>query len=250
MKPKERDPDKVWLGDTEWYLDLTDYTLTHDGEQLATVNPVDKSVLLRTVLVQIGDKTPEKLVGHRKGVNKLQWPTVTTLRFSPDGTMLASAGADDRIVVWDVQTRKPKHVLQPRGAIWTVAWGSHSKRLASAGTRGLIRIWEFDSRQKPVYKDIPLHVVEQVLGQVSTLSFFPSGSRLLAAGTDYLPVPTKGFVRIFDVGSGDKLCEIVKPEITFMCAEVSPDGKTVAIGADKEVLLWTPPNAGDDADAR
>jgi restriction system protein len=62
MKSKERDPDKVWLGDTEWYLDLTDYTLTHDGEQIATLDPVDKSVLLRTVLVQTGDKTPEGLL--------------------------------------------------------------------------------------------------------------------------------------------------------------------------------------------
>ena len=60
-EPRERDPNKIWLDDSEWYLDLTDYTITHDGEQIGTINPVDKSVLLRTVLVQTGDKTPE---GH------------------------------------------------------------------------------------------------------------------------------------------------------------------------------------------
>ena len=64
MPDKERrelGPDKVWLGDSEWYLDLTDYTLTHDGERIGTAYSVSPTVLLKTALITHGDSTPEHL---------------------------------------------------------------------------------------------------------------------------------------------------------------------------------------------
>ncbi len=74
MKRRERDPDKVWLGDSEWYLDLSDYTLTHDGEQIATAFSVSPTVLLKTTLVQLGDKTPDGQL--------IQAPTATWFEIS------------------------------------------------------------------------------------------------------------------------------------------------------------------------
>ena len=59
MERKERDPEKIWLDDGEWYLDLSDYTLTHDSERLSTSYSVEPSVLLRTALVQFGERTEE-----------------------------------------------------------------------------------------------------------------------------------------------------------------------------------------------
>jgi len=62
MPDKERrdlGPNEVWLGDSEWYLDLADYTLTHDGEQIGTCYSVSPTVLLQTSLVKRGERTPE-----------------------------------------------------------------------------------------------------------------------------------------------------------------------------------------------
>jgi len=70
MKQKERDPDKVWLGDTEFYLDLSNYTITHDGEQIATCYSVSPSFLLQTTIVQTGEMTPE---GHLISVPTATW---------------------------------------------------------------------------------------------------------------------------------------------------------------------------------
>lgn len=77
MRDKERrelGPNEVWLGDSEWYLDLTDYTLTHDGEKIATCYSVSPTVLLKTALVKHGDSTPE---GH-----EIDGPTATWFEIS------------------------------------------------------------------------------------------------------------------------------------------------------------------------
>jgi restriction system protein len=59
----ERDPDKLWLGTSQWYLDLSNYSLTHDGEHdgehIGTCFSVDPSVLLHTQLLSFGDRTPD-----------------------------------------------------------------------------------------------------------------------------------------------------------------------------------------------
>jgi restriction system protein len=62
MPDKERrelGPNEVWLGDSGWYLDLTNYTLTHDGEKIGTCYSVSPTVLLETALVKRGESTPE-----------------------------------------------------------------------------------------------------------------------------------------------------------------------------------------------
>ncbi len=71
---RELGPNEVWLGDSEWYLDLTNYTLTHDGEQIATCYSVSPTVLLKTALVRLGDSTPE---GH-----EIYGPTATWFEIS------------------------------------------------------------------------------------------------------------------------------------------------------------------------
>ncbi len=57
----ERDPDKIWIGTSQWYLDLSDFSLTYDGENenVSTSFSVDPTVLLHTQLLSFGDRTPE-----------------------------------------------------------------------------------------------------------------------------------------------------------------------------------------------
>ena len=62
MPDKERrelGPNEVWVGDSGWYLDLTNYTLIHDGEKIGTGYSVSPTVLLKTSLVKRGESTPE-----------------------------------------------------------------------------------------------------------------------------------------------------------------------------------------------
>lgn len=58
-----RHPDKIWLRESQWHLDLPTFSLIHDQEQIGTDYPVDPSVLLHTELAEFGQGTPEgKLV--------------------------------------------------------------------------------------------------------------------------------------------------------------------------------------------
>lgn len=66
---RELGPNEVWLGDSGWYLDLTDFTVVHDGEGIATCYSVSPTVLLRTALVRRGASTPEG--------DEIQSPTAT-----------------------------------------------------------------------------------------------------------------------------------------------------------------------------
>jgi restriction system protein len=70
----DRDPDKVWLGSSQWYLDLPSFSLIHEGEQLATDYAVDPSVLIFTELATFGEKTPEGRI--------VKAPTVTWFEIS------------------------------------------------------------------------------------------------------------------------------------------------------------------------
>ena len=85
MSEKERrelGPNEVWLGDSEWYLDLTNYTLNHDGEKIGTCYSVSPTVLLETALVQCGESTPE---GHEvKGPTATWFEISRQLKVDPD----------------------------------------------------------------------------------------------------------------------------------------------------------------------
>ncbi len=79
---RELGPNEVWLDDPEWCLDLTDYTLTHEGEKIGTCYSVSPTVLLKTALVKRGESMPEG--------NEIHGPTATwfeisrQLRLDPD----------------------------------------------------------------------------------------------------------------------------------------------------------------------
>src|SRR5690242_9238521 len=59
VEPYDRDPDKLWLGRSQLYLDLPSFTLVDEREGLQTLYTVDPSVLLYTSLVTFGEKTPD-----------------------------------------------------------------------------------------------------------------------------------------------------------------------------------------------
>jgi len=84
------------------------------------------------------------LSGHTGWVQQATW--------SPDGRRIATASWDNTVKVWDVKTGKelltflghaadPPSRLVGTSAILNLAWSPDSKRIATAGISGWVRVW-------------------------------------------------------------------------------------------------------------
>jgi WD40 repeat protein len=114
-----------------------------------------------------------------------------------------------------------------RGPISVVAYSQDSKRLASGGDDGTVRLWDpKDGRLLSVFLG---HA-----NKVTTLAWSPDGT-VLASGSD------DRTVRLWQADTGKLLFLLAKHTGPVRTLAWSPDGKTLASGsADKSVRLWDP----------
>lgn len=77
--------------------------------------------------------------GHTDGVRRA--------RVAPHGRMLATAGQDGVVLLWDVRTGEPVDALRAhRGAVHAVAWSADGETLYSGGADGAVNLWNAGSR--------------------------------------------------------------------------------------------------------
>jgi WD40 repeat protein len=78
------------------------------------------------------------LTGHKAGVNDIE--------FSPDGKLLASAGADKRLLLWFLDNPEdlPITMGNNNGFIWDITFTPGSKYLIATCSESEIRVWPTD----------------------------------------------------------------------------------------------------------
>jgi len=67
---------------------------------------------------------------------------VYSVAFSPDSLLIASAGADRAVRLWDVQTGKEIRRLEAHtGFVYTVAFSPDGRWIASGSSKGELFFW-------------------------------------------------------------------------------------------------------------
>jgi WD40 repeat protein/tRNA A-37 threonylcarbamoyl transferase component Bud32 len=166
------------------------------------------------------------LEGHTDGV--------LAVAFSPDGTRLASAGADRVVKVWDQRGGAPRAggALSLRGhaaKVTAVVFSPDGCRLASGSADGAVRVWDAASGEA-------LGTWQGHAAGVTGLAFDPTGRRLASTGKG--KEQWEGELKLWDPARGKALGGRVEPTLLAAVA-FSPNGKyLVTAGHDKKVIAW------------
>jgi len=172
----------------------------------------------------------------QKGMLPADGSTVFAVAVSPNGGLLASAGADGTVRLWNLATSRPVatlHASTQHGA-YGVAFSPDGSLLATAGGDGFVRLWNVATR-RPVGK--PLQASGKTANRygVRAVAFSPDGTLLASAGAD-------GTVRLWNLATGRQV-KIFYASARYGVFGVafSPSGTLLAsAGGDGTVRLWNP----------
>jgi WD40 repeat protein len=173
--------------------------------------------------VKIWETTTGKLV---RSLDALHSDTVFGLKFSPDGTKLASVAADKFLKVTNVSDGKELKSFEGHTHhVLGVDWKSDGKQLVTSGADNVIKLWDYETGEQ-------VRTLNPATKQVTALKWL-AGKPQVVAGTG------EPAVKIWNPDNGGITRTFDGPADYIFAVTASTDGSRVAAGgADGVLLIW------------
>lgn len=148
--------------------------------------------------------------------------TVLTVRFSRDGSLLATAGADRLIKIWSVETGEQVSVLEGHTQhVSALAWSADDRQLTSASADYDIRVWDLHTAKTA--RKIGLHKAE-----VTDLAYVGRDARIAVVAGDQT-------FRVIRTDNGGQEVNVSPAGGYLYSVSANREGTTFAIGGSAGV---------------
>lgn len=154
---------------------------------------------------------------------------IWTVAFSPvDASLVASAGEDGTIKLWNLQANTGATLATHDDSINSIAFSPDGQLLASGSDDFTVKVWSVPTKQIVATLE---HVVDGFEEAVTGVSFSPDGKQLATAGPN---------VKLWDVSTWT-VVKTIQPAADWVWnISFSPDGKWFAttLGEETTVTIW------------
>jgi WD40 repeat protein len=153
-------------------------------------------------------------------------PVITAVGLQPGGHLLAMAGDDHVIYVWDVTRQQEVRRLEGHEDwVHAVAFSPDGRSLASAGLDRQVIFWEVATGKRQA-------VLSGPRAAVTKLAWSHDGKRLVATGFE-------NQVRVYDTQQHRLIKELAGPGNDLRGLALSPDNRLLAVGGRSGVVrVW------------
>ncbi len=150
---------------------------------------------------------------------------IHTLAFSPDSQTIVSAGAENIIYVWDINSgSKLDERHEHSSSIRAIAISPNGQYMISGDDHGIINFWNWTTKQliNSIHAKLPIRA----------LAFSPN-SKIFTSGSDNQKV------KIWDSKNREEICILGEHSDSVNSVTFSSDGKTIATASDDcTIKLW------------